>query len=678
MQAPTVQSVEGAFDGRTISASSGTARFYQNKSDFFIATPGPDRKTHGFRVAYTFGVYPLQQYLLSLSNGRLQAFQIAWDARPRAQGGQRWFDLDPTAASSNTVPFWTGRGLNWNYMCAGCHSTALRRNLDPQTLQFHTHWSDINVACEACHGPGAAHVAAATQGRSTVGTLLPLTNPSSGHWGAFDPVTGIRHWQGPKRTDAELSVCAPCHSRGRPITDTPSVSASLLDTHEPALLEPGLYHADGQIEDEDFEYGSFLQSRMHAEGVTCSDCHDPHSLKLRADGSAVCSQCHNPVHFDVEAHTHHPTGNTGSFCVACHMPAHTYMQIHVRHDHSFRIPRPDLDAINDSPDACTACHKGKSPQWAAQHIKSWFRNLPQDHHYGALLLAARDGEVSEDAVAFAAAPSSNTMLRASILAYLGGAKSAGAVNAVQAGLRYPDPLVRLGALRALSNAPPETRYDLLWPLLKDSVKDVRISAARLLAVVPQQLLPPDRAAELSKALAEWIVSQKQIADRPESAFNIAQLNADQGQMNAAESGFRASLKIDPDFAPALLNLADLYRATSRDSEAEPLLQHAVRVDPQNPDAGYALALTQIRLNQKGNAAQSLRAVLQHSPDYADAAYALALLDEASGALDEAASVLSVATAHHPTNTSLVTLSLRIAKARGNTQDIQKYIALQNQ
>ncbi len=672
MQLPTADSVKGAFDGRSFDGPAGETRFFQRDGRYIIATAGPDGQARDFPVAYSFGIDPLQQYLIELPGGRLQAFQIAWDSRPASAGGQRWFDLDPGQTAPGGGPFWTGPSLNWNYMCAGCHATALRRGLDPATLSFHSKWSDIAVSCEACHGPGERHVAAAKRGGSIAGTLLPLADRGAGYWGEFD-ARGIRRWTGPKRPDQELTVCAGCHSRGRPIADGVAIGAPLLDSHEIELLSPGIFHSDGQIDDEDFEYGSFLQSKMHGAGVTCSDCHEPHSLKLRAEGNKVCAQCHDAAKFDVPAHSHHKPGSTGAQCTACHMPTRIYMSVDVRHDHGLRIPRPD--PASGSPDACTTCHAGRTPQWAAGQLKAWFGHLPEDRHAGALLVKARAGAADGALAVLAATPSANTMLRATALSHLGANPRANGLAAVRAGLGDVDPIVRLGALRALSNAAPAVRRELLWPLLDDRIKAIRINAARLLAVVPVAELTPAEQAKLGGVTNEWIDSQRQLADRPESPFNIATLRFDQGRNDEAEAGFRQSLKIDPAFVPALLNLADLYRAEKRDAEAEVLLRRAVGLDSTNGDAGYALALAQIRLGRRDDAAQILRAVLAKTPRDANAAYALGLLDEAAGRLDEAAAVLDRAMAGNDGNQQLVTLALRIAKARGDAKAAARYEAI---
>jgi predicted CXXCH cytochrome family protein len=152
------------------------------------------------------------------------------------------------------------------------------------------------------------------------------------HW-EMNPETGIAR-RAEKLVSNELETCAACHSRRKVIAKNPVPGEPYLDSYLPALLEPGLYHADGQIDGEVYEYGSFLQSRVYAAGVTCSNCHDPHSAKLRAAGNALCGQCHMPEKFDVVAHHHHPPGSTGAQCVNCHMPTKSYMVVDARRDHS--------------------------------------------------------------------------------------------------------------------------------------------------------------------------------------------------------------------------------------------------------------------------------------------------------------------------------------------------------
>ena len=353
----------GDFAGATFAKDGVTSRFYREGDGFFVETDGPDGAMHDYRIDYTFGVYPLQQYLVAFPGGRFQALPLAWDARPKDQGGQRWFHLYPDEKIAHDDELhWTGINQNWNWMCADCHSTNLVRGYDLKTDSYHTTFSALNVSCEACHGPGSDHVAWAKSGADAAdparGLTVLLHDRGEGQW-QFPDGERIAKRMTPLATHTETEVCAPCHARRSPLGDGHAIGKPLLDGYRPSLLDPSLYHADGQIDGEVFIHGSFLQSRMYAAGVTCSDCHEPHSLQLRAEGNAVCGQCHLPGAFDVAEHHHHTPGQPGSQCVDCHMPAKTYMVVDPRHDHGFKVPRPDLAARTGAPDACTGCHEGK-------------------------------------------------------------------------------------------------------------------------------------------------------------------------------------------------------------------------------------------------------------------------------------------------------------------------------
>jgi hypothetical protein len=340
-----------------------------------------------------------------MPGGRLQALGVAWDSRPKEQGGQRWFHLYP---DQNLKPgdalHWTGRDQTWNYQCASCHSTDLQKNYDLAANTYATSWSDLDVSCEACHGPGSRHVAWA---KSPEAKAHPADSPDRmgltnwlkpidhGHW-EMNPETGIAR-RTEKLTSAELDTCAACHSRRKVIAKDPVPGELFLDAYLPALLEPGLYHADGQIDGEVYEYGSFLQSRMYHAGVTCSNCHDPHSAKLHASGNALCGQCHMPAKFDVPEHHHHQPGSAGAQCVNCHMPTKNFMVVDARRDHSIRVPRPDLSVALGTPNACTQCHTGNSAEWAAQTLAGWFPHGRQTTpHYGTALHAGRIGAVDAE------------------------------------------------------------------------------------------------------------------------------------------------------------------------------------------------------------------------------------------------------------------------------------------
>jgi predicted CXXCH cytochrome family protein len=458
MQPATPQTVLGNFDQASITHRGVTSTFFRRDEKFMVRTDGPDGQPGEFEIAYTFGVDPLQQYLIPFPGGRLQSLGLAWDTRPKGAGGQRWFHLYPGVTLRPSDPLhWTGREQTWNFQCAECHSTALRKGYDLAANRYTTTWAELTVSCEECHGPGSAHVGwaearpAGTPRTDAMGLLVRLGR-GDGAWTIKDTARGIAEWAGPPRSGAELDVCARCHARRRPIVDPHPYGRPFLDTHVPALLEPGLYHADGQTLGEVYEWGSFVQSRMHRAGVTCSDCHEPHRTALRASGNGVCAQCHLPAKFDAPAHHHHRVGSEAARCVSCHMVAQTHMGVDPRRDHSFRIPRPDLSVSLGTPNACTGCHETRTPQWAADRIQGWRgADRPVAPSFAPALDAARRGrpEAGPALTALASDRSQPGIARATALTHLAEFQGAAAGAAVESALRDPDPLVRMAALRAV-------------------------------------------------------------------------------------------------------------------------------------------------------------------------------------------------------------------------------------
>ncbi|MET0618952.1 MAG: multiheme c-type cytochrome, partial [Thermoanaerobaculia bacterium] len=381
MQEATDETVLGDFGSRTFTHFGVTSTFYKRDGKYFVRTDGPDGKLHEYPIAYTFGVSPLQQYLIPFPGGRYQALNVVWDTRPRKDGGQRWFHLYPKEAVPYDDPLhWTGPYQNWNFMCAECHSTNVKKGFLAAEKRYETTFSEIDVSCEACHGPGSAHVAwakaveagEAKKADADKGMAVVLKDPAGKASWIIDPATGLAKRSVPRTSQAEIETCARCHARRSVVAADYVYGQPLLQTHRPALLDEGLYYADGQILDEVYEYGSFLQSKMHAKGVSCSDCHNPHDLKVAGSADRVCAGCHAPEKFDTTAHHFHKADSAGARCTSCHMPTRDYMVVHTRHDHSFRVPRPDLSVAIGIPNACTQCHRDRSDRWAADAAKKWW------------------------------------------------------------------------------------------------------------------------------------------------------------------------------------------------------------------------------------------------------------------------------------------------------------------
>lgn len=637
MQVASESTVLGDFDDARATHFGRESSFHRRDGKFLARTEGPDGKPGEFEVAYTFGVDPLQQYLVAFPGGRYQVLPWCWDTRPASRGGQRWFHLytkEPIRHDDEL--YWTGPAQNWNFMCAECHSTDLRKGYVADEDRYETRWAEIEVSCEACHGPGSAHVEWARAGSGDAdgrkGLVLSLRERERVPF-VFDPADGIARRARPREDWSELESCARCHARRGVLAAAYEHGRPLLDTHRPALLTEGLYHADGQILDEVFEYGSFLQSRMHAAGVTCGDCHDPHSLALPSPADAVCARCHQPERFATPEHHHHEPGTPGSSCVECHMPARTYMVVDPRRDHSFRVPRPDLGVELGTPDACTGCHVDRDAPWAAEAVRAWYpRGRHTQAHYARALAAGRSGApgagaLLADLIRDARAPA---IVRATAFTHLDAGAGRTELEALALGLADADPLVRFGALEALASLDARARIALALPMLDDPVRAVRAGAAGVLAELPPGSVPAERRAAYERALAEHEEELFANADRAGSLLRLGVLALARGDEAGARRWYERGLALEPRFAPLYVNLADLCRSQGRDSEGEALLLEGIRQAPAAAALHHALGLLLIRAGRLGEALDPLERAFALDPRDARNALVLGLALEAAG------------------------------------------------
>ena len=681
MQVADANTVLGHFDGSALKQESSLASFFKRDQRYFAKTDGPDGKPAGFEVKYTFGVYPLQQYLVAFPDGRMQALRTAWDARPASAGGQRWFNLYPGEhIDVHDSLHWTRLNQNWNYMCADCHSTNVQRNYDAAADKFKTTWSAINVACEACHGPASRHLewanasAAQKQADPTMGLTIALDERKGVQW-IPNPVTGSPARSAPLASHREVETCAVCHSRRSIIAKDTAPTGRLMDTHDPVLLTQGHYHADGQQLDEVYVYASFLQSKMYARGVTCSDCHDPHTGKTREQGNALCESCHSPKVYATAAHHMHEQGSPGSQCVACHMPSKNYMAINARPDHSIRVPRPDLTLQYGVPNACANCHADKGAQWAADAIEK--AHGPQRkgfQHFVEALDAGRDGKPGAAGLLTTLAndASSPVIARATAVDELQHYANPAAVPTLQAALADTDPLMRAAALDALTAFPTAVRGPLAAPLADDPVLDVRVKAGRVLAGVPDTQLDPAQREARDRAFATYVQAQENIAERPESHFDLGIVYAERADTASAEQEFRHALKLQPDFVPAYVNLSDMYRSIGRDDDAAKLIDEGLRVTPNNASLLHAKGLTLVRVNRQQEALDWLRRASDADPGNARFAYVYGVALNSAGQGEQARKVLQKALQASPYDPSLLFTLAGLERDAGNTKAARDY------
>jgi predicted CXXCH cytochrome family protein len=647
-----------------------TTSFSRLGDKFMVRTDGADGAHHDYEIAYTFGVYPLQQYLIEFPDGRIQALSVAWDARTRAEGGQRWFHLYPNEAiPHDDALHWTGLYQNWNFACAECHSTDVHKNYDATGNRYRTTWSEINVACEACHGAASRHVAWARHENADPDKGLAATfkERTEAVW-TIDPTTGNarRSTLQPQRT--ELETCGRCHSRRAELSEGWRPGQSLSSTHLVSLIERHLYHPDGQINDEVYEYGSFRQSKMFAKGVTCSDCHDPHSLQLRVAGDGVCLQCHAASKYQNAEHTFHGQVSPAVTCISCHMPSKTYMVVHDRHDHSFRIPRPDRSVGLGTPNACNSCHQDRSPEWAAAAIEQWFGPVRKGfQNFGDALQAARRESLTSPDLLHATITDPQTPGIAVATAYAEAARylNPTLIADLQHGLADTDPLIRVGALRGLEGAAPEQRLRLAGPLLTDPVLAVRLQATALLASIPATRLSPDERQRFDRAAREYVEVQRLNADRVEGRVTLGAFLVQRGEPEKAEAEYRAALQLWPRSIPAHVNLADLYRALGRDKEGETILQKALAIAPNNAAVHYAMGLLLVRAHRAPEATEELAKAAALDPERAHYAFVYAIALNSAGRRDEARRVLEESQKKHPADRETLAALASLARDAGD-------------
>lgn len=678
MQEASEETVLGDFDDAVFVHGDVTSTFFRRDGGYYVRTDGPDGTLRDYPISYTFGATPLQQYLIPVGGGRYQVLGISWDARPERDGGQRWFHLYPEDVDASSPLHWTRPVQGWNARCASCHSTGLERGFDAATRSYRTTWSDIDVSCEACHGPGSQHVRVAQEAaargsareRPPGGLLVRLGDPDRVWTRTPGAPTASRASRPPSRVEVE--TCAPCHAR-RAALGTHTPGDAFLDAFRPSLLRQGLYHADGQIEDEVYVYGSFLQSRMYAAGVTCSDCHDPHGLETRADGNALCTRCHDGSRYDTRSHHLHDESSEGARCVECHMPATTYMVVDARRDHSLRVPRPDLSRDIGTPNACNRCHSDRPAAWAAEELARRGRPPTPQSHFARALHGGRAADPSAFTALTSVARDSAApaIVRGTALSLLGGYPRQGTVRALQAGLADPEPLARLGALDGLERLGNGNALALAYPLLTDSLRAIRVEAARLLARVPRDRATPEQAAAIAKGVAEFERVQRWNADQPAAWVALGDLYSGLGRADDAEAAYRTALLLDSTDVVAYLNLADLQRVRGRDDLGEEVLRGALASLPDAPEVHHSLGLLLVRRGDLEDALPELAHAAEHS-DVARFAYVYGVALASAGDLEGGVRILQETLARHPFDGEILSALAAYTRELGRTEEAARY------
>jgi len=636
MEVPSAGSVLGDFNNSEFQYLGRTTRFFKEGDSFRITTENQQGQPETFTIAYTLGYEPLQQYLVDVGGGRIQTLPFAWDTREKMDGGQRWFHLSSNDYVRPGNPlFWTRPMQNWNHMCGDCHTTGFSKNFSDSSNTFASHWSETGNGCESCHGAGSTHVEVRRA--------------------AKEPASGDALVSGLKTQKAQIDQCGACHARRvrlRNSTPRERMMEVMLETWRPQLPQDGLYFVDGQIREEVFEIGSFLQSKMFAKGVLCTDCHDPHTTKLKAEGNALCTQCHDVDTFDRAEHHFHKPGTSGAQCVSCHMPSRTYMTVDLRRDHRLAIPRPDLSDSIGTPNACVGCHTDRSNSWAAEAIRKHkgSSSTPAET-WGIAAWEAVHERRSASEILSELPASANPISKAAVLASLKTVtpESLGTIASLRTA---NESLVRLGVLNALGKVPFPQRAPLLIDMLRDPSLAIRLEAASLLAGADKTSLSVEQRKTLDAALGEYRRWLEKDSDRAETLASLAALQVAEGDVVAARATFEKAIQRDETSLTVLLNYADFHRAQGNDAAAEPLLRQASFLYGDSASVHFALGLLLVRQKRTAEAVAELGVAAGLSPDDSNFVYVYAVSLYTTGQKAAALSILEKARTRFPANAEI--------------------------
>lgn len=680
MQHASPTTVLGAFDGEVLTHA-GERTLLSRRGEKFLATisfPGNKAAAEQFEVLYTFGIAPLQQYLVETEPGRLQALPWAWDARAEAEGGGRWYHL----YEGDTVPpgdrlHWKNPLQNWNGMCADCHSTGLARNYDVSGDHFATTAASVNISCASCHGDAADHLLAMQQ-KSMLpsGSFSDIIHFSDSATSRFERNAGeaTASNRGAPHAGREIEVCAACHSRRTPLTGKIDPAAPFLDQFTPDLLDEGLYYPDGQIRDEVYVWGSFMQSKMAAAGVTCSHCHDAHTLTLKRGGNALCSSCHAPEVFDTSDHHRHPPASHGAQCISCHMPQTTYMEIDARRDHSFKVPRPDLSQSLGTPNACISCHADMTNKAAATHSAAWYGPRKADNRVAQTFAAARarDPAARAPLLALIEDETRPAITRATALSLIANVPNRALISIAISHLDDTNPLIRIGTIRALTILAPLERASALAPLLGDAVKSVRMEVAVALQDVSASVFSGDDRIRFEAVIAELLKANSEIAWRGEGRLNRGLIHQGQSELDKASHHYKKSIEIDPAFTPSYINLSELLRIGSAEEEALATLLQGLAAAPDDGALEHALGLALIRAGKPDEAMAHLERAANLAPQNPRFAYVHAVALHSAGKTPEARIRLEEALQRHSHDPDLLTLGFSLADEAGDRAAMRIY------
>jgi tetratricopeptide (TPR) repeat protein len=642
--------VLGNFNNAEFTSNGVTHKFYKRNNQFFVYTKGVGGKMEEYLISHTFGYTPLQQYLIPFERGKYQCLPIAWDTEKG-----KWFDMGAMVYEGQDLApddwlYWTNQAQNWNGMCAECHSTNLKKNYFAEADSFHTTWSEINVSCEACHGPGSKHIEWADLPESRQHTIDNL--------GLVVKTSGINN-------EEYVNLCARCHARRSQLGDYTHDKKDVMDFMIPTLLHDD-YFVDGQILDEDYVWGSFMQSKMYHTDIKCNDCHNVHSGERHFDGNKLCFQCHQENYYGTARHHFHKnvgevakpyfiegkevvTGE-GANCVNCHMPGRYYMGNDFRNDHSIRIPRPDLSKDLGVPNACNQCHTDKSNDWSIKHVEQWYGKKDRPH-YGSIIADGREGkpEALKELLQYINEPLNPVIVRATALELLRNYNDSLATEMIRKMLDAPESVLRFSAARIYSSTNAEEYIRDIAPLLTDPALAIRMEAGLKFSYLPEELIPEKYKSNFKIALEEFQAHNTYMADFPGGSANLGLVQSNLGNYHEAIKHYKKAAETDNQFYPAFVNMALAYNQTGQNSEAEKVYKYLIDMNPDLQGIYYSLGLLLVESQKYEEAIKYLEIATRKEPENSRINYNLGLLYQQLGDTKNAEKQLKNAVKKNPEN-----------------------------
>ncbi|MCH2159657.1 MAG: tetratricopeptide repeat protein [Oleiphilaceae bacterium] len=665
------KNILGNFEDARLSYEGKLVKFTLEAEKYYIEMPNLSGVMKKYQVLYTFGFDPLQQYMFDEGKGKLQFFPFAWDSRPKSMGGQRWYVVHPDQEPHDSF-HWSRMGQNWNQMCADCHSSDFRKNFDLNTRTYSSEFSSINVSCSSCHGNLSEHSRDPVSypvltDSPYIGVETPLYKTDS--QSKLNPISK-------RRSSDQVIVCASCHARRNAISDRaePDFLNRALET---VLLTPEFYHVDGQVSDENFVWGSFVQSKMYDAGVTCTNCHDPHGGQLHVTGNQVCTQCHDSKTYDKPTHHMHKVGTDAAECVSCHMPATVYMGVDSRRDHQFSIPRPHLTRDTGAPNACNNCHTNQDANWASTTIETWYPKIDDSYakHFAYAFNEADNLIPSgrQKLLTVFTDDTQATIIRASALSRLANYPHPDSMQAIEIAVKRSEPQFRLAAIDAAAPYSNAEKWQLLKPLINDAQSNIRARGSRALAAASQMSSIPVQAKKLIKnGLEEYRSMQNYQADRGFAHTNLGNLERDLNNFENAAKHYNAAINIEPIYIPAYLALARLTESLNNTAQSINVLNQALTINPDSAEVYFALGLTRIRQRNKKLALAHLQKATELSPNNPHYFFTFGALLQDQGQAEEALKNYETAHKLAPKNPRMTYAVLPLLLELGQTQKALTY------